>query len=138
MHADKSALLLGPVALPAASTAFVPISSVPLTLTKVLETMAVTYRESLAYTRSVWNALAGEYGPQVMAICHPSAILDIERQCMLLAEARPSWVHITQYTLDETSLFFVRCGCLCHQPSEGIPFPLAWECCKCSVQEIEP
>ena len=136
-HADESALLLDAVALPAGSTVFAPVSSAPLTLTKVLETMAVTYRESLAYTRGFWQALAREHGSEVMAICHPSAILEIERQCMLLAEGRPSWLHVTKHALDEMCLFFVRCGCLCHQPSEGIPLPSRLACCTCSAKERE-
>jgi hypothetical protein len=114
-----------------------PLASTPGLTADILSALAASLREQrLTSMRDSWRDLALEHGPAVLAVCHPAGITEIEAQLGLDPEARPPWLHMTPHALDETSLFFVKCPCFCHQPSEsGALQRLPSECCVCSAAE---
>jgi len=109
--------------------------SVPvLTAEKLQETLAAVHASHLAYTQACWRDIATRHGPQITAVGTPAVIARLEAEMLLLPEGRPGWLRVTRYAPQEDALWFIRCGCLCHQASEAIPWPATRDCCHCTAK----
>lgn len=107
-----------------------------LTFEKLKASVQSFLDDRAANTREFWRELAQKHGPQTCAVAHIDAVVALEQTCLLDADMRPAWLHITSHVWSHDVLYFVKCLCLCHsfQNRRDLLDTGEW-CCTCSLYE---